>query len=631
MQPTPAEHLKRALVPHIMALMAAFGGLFGAGAFFLLPFNPPVITGLLVLGIALIFSAFAFNITTKAIAIFTVMFGLTFSLATWQTGRVQHVNFAASSKPHWVVGTVTELAENPTKPNRVTVLMNNVELYGLGPNHIKTASIGVFKSQIEDLAVGQGVAISAALLPPEPPKYNGQRDSRLWKYFNDTRITGYSMGGVESTYHPAPPKPLQYAVLQWVEDLRTTINTQTASMAQGAVTALLTGDESAVPPKLREAYIKTGLSHLLAISGMQLTIVALGLFWIFAALLARIPNLALHTNVRIWAAVMSLSVTLFYTFLAGAAISLVRASLMSAIVLGAIIFGRMSNAVRGWCAAVIVIMLVNPLMVTRAGFLLSITAVLALLLLAISEEPVWKGGKLTSWLRGLVLATIVAGAATAPVLVGYFGQFSAISMFANIIAVPVMAVATYLGMLALAVWPLGFQDIPLRLMTATVEIANNWAYLLEKQPYSYVSIPKYLWMLVAPFALLTLSAAYTQKWKTMVASLVGLTLIPVAIAMLTPKPDVLIWDGGAIGLYRTRGEVFTPLWADSLDNLTKTARYANVELTGLSPDIPKTVDESFMPVTEHEHFAWAERRAGKWLVQPISCVRPWQKTTEACW
>lgn len=381
MQRSQFRHWGQVLAPHRFAFCAALGAMLGAGTYFGLSFEPAAWAGgaLALLAIALVLVA-----RTQVVmgaGIFMLFASAGFVLGQWQVARATPVNYAAAHKPHWVVGTVEEVSIKPDNPKRAVLRLRDVELYGLGAERVARASIGVYSNQIKDVTVGQGVAVPAVLMPPEPPKYAGQRDGRFWRYFEDARVAGYAMGAVETTERNQGTEDPRNRGLRWIEGMRDAINVKTKDMAGGALTALLTGEERWVTAEVRDSYRDTGLSHLLAISGMQLTLVGLGIFGITVWLLAWVPDLALRVNIRMVAALVAMVGVVFYTLLAGASISLVRAMVMSLLVLLAVVTGRVSMGLRAWCLAAALIVLVNPMMVMRAGFQLSAAAVLGLLLL----------------------------------------------------------------------------------------------------------------------------------------------------------------------------------------------------------------------------------------------------------
>ncbi len=620
---------QRALAPHAVPLCAAAGAMAGAGLYFALPQEPAAWWGGLVVLLGLGVAVAARTRWQWALAVALIVAAAGFVLGQVQVRLAKPIDYAAAQKPHWLVGTVDEVAVKPDNPKRAVVRLRDVELYGLGVTEVARASVGVFSSQVRDVEVGQGLAIQAVLLPPEPPKVEGQRDGRIWRFWDDARVSGYAKGAVEVTER-SPEQGVYEQGWAWLEGLRDTLNARTHHLAGGTVTALLTGEERWVEPAIRDAYRDTGLSHLLAISGMQLTLVGLGIFGVVVWVLGWVPDLALRVNIRLIAALAAMVGVVFYTFLAGASISLVRAMVMSLLVMLAIVAGRTSSGLRAWCVAVVVICLVHPVMVLRAGFQLSAAAVLGLLLLAMKRREAGdfeiKGAQ---WVKQLALATVVAGAMTAPVVVMQFGQFSMVGLLGNLVAVPLMTLATYAGMLALALWPLGLEHVPLVVMTEVVGVVNTWAAWLAGWEHARLDIPRALGWVLVPCAAAVVGAVLLGRWRWVGASVAVMSLIAFGLAELRPQPEVWVWDGGKVGLVR-HGEDYRIAWAESgVEDVQWMARNASVDVQIDGP-VSRVVDERLMPVVGTEDFAWARKTAGRWHVQPVACGRPWHLLAEAC-
>lgn len=620
------------LRPHIGILAAALGAMLGAGVFFYLPFDPWWGWGLLVGIVGLL--VYGVMGAKPYAAVGTALFwgGLAFLLGAGQVARVVPVDYAAAQKPKWIVGRVVEIVEKDDKPNRATVRLEDVEGYGLGGGSIARAGIGVYRSQIEGVKIGDALALPVVLMAPEGPKYKGQRDGRVWQYFADARVGGYVVGTVEPTYRPQGLgfRAQGEELLDWMEGLRQQIYEATKELAHGTVAALLVGEEKGIEHEVRDAYRVTGLAHLLAISGMQMTIVALGIYGLLRWAGALVPWVALRMDVRIPAALLAMGGTLFYTLLAGGSVSLVRAAVMSGIVLLAVVTGRVGASLRMWAVAALLIVVVNPVMVTRAGFQLSVVAVGALVLLAQMRMPerIWLQNGVLRWGFNLTMATLVAGAATVPVTVAQFGQFAAVGMLANLVPVPVMALATYIGMVALLVWPLGMAGPVLEAMAWVVGWVNDWALWLQALPVAGVSVDKAWWPFVAMLAAGTVVAVLMRKGRWALCGVVVMTCGLVMVGKTAPKPEVMVWSGGEAALAR-QGEGYVWLWAENAKEAEVMARMAGVRVVG-DGEVTTSVDERYMPVTPLEHFAWAEKVDGTWWVEPYDCRRVWQRVAVEC-
>lgn len=213
--------------------------------------------------------------------------------------------------------------------------------------------------------------------------------------------------------------------------------------AAGLLPALIVGDTDGLSPTMVDEFKVAGLSHLLAVSGANLAIVCLTILFLLRAV---------RVGPRGSAAGALLGLVGFVV-LAGPEPSVLRAGAMGAVGLLALALGRDRSALPALATAVIVLVALDPGMATAFGFVLSVLATGALVLLA----PRWADALARRKVpRGLAEALAVPAAAhvvTAPVVAGMSGQVSLIAVVANVVVAPVIAPATVLGVLAAVVMP----------------------------------------------------------------------------------------------------------------------------------------------------------------------------------
>lgn len=237
----------------------------------------------------------------------------------------------------------------------------------------------------------------------------------------------------------AAPGPLDAAVEQVRAGLRASV-AHVSHEPRALVPALVVGDTSAMPETLVERFRVTGLTHLTAVSGANLTL-----------LLAFLGTLARACGVLGWwlRGLLTLGVVGFVV-LCHAEPSVVRAAAMGVVGLVALgAGGRGGQAVRALCVAVMVIVFVEPTMARSAGFALSVLA----------------SGGIVAWSRPWTdllamrmprllaegLATpLAAQLATQPLVTAISGQVSIVGLVANLAAGPLVGPATVLGFLAAA-------------------------------------------------------------------------------------------------------------------------------------------------------------------------------------
>jgi competence protein ComEC len=211
---------------------------------------------------------------------------------------------------------------------------------------------------------------------------------------------------------------------------------------RGLVPGLVLGDTSGMPPALIEDFRTAGLTHLTAVSGANLTI-----------LLGVVLFAGRWLGIRARAApLLGLSTMAGFLVLARPEPSLLRATVMGAVGLLALASGRRGRGLPVLCAAVVLLVLIDPWLARAYGFALSVLATAGLLILA----PGWRD-RLACWLpRPLAAAVAVPAAAQvacAPVVVMLSAEVSLIAVPANLLAAPAIAPATVLGVLATVTAP----------------------------------------------------------------------------------------------------------------------------------------------------------------------------------
>ena len=194
----------------------------------------------------------------------------------------------------------------------------------------------------------------------------------------------------------------------------------------------------------------TGTSHLTAVSGANVAMVAGSLIFVTGALVGRLPA-SLSAIVGVW----------LYTLLVGAPPSALRAATMATIALAAHGLGRQSDAVAGLALAVAALLAWDPGLASDLGFQLSATATAGLIVLSPALER--RLGWLPGWLRGHVSVAIAAQIATLPLILGTFQRLSLVSLPANVLAAPTIVPIMGLGTLIAL-----FGSIPL------LDVALGW-------------------------------------------------------------------------------------------------------------------------------------------------------------
>src|SRR5438067_7543732 len=250
--------------------------------------------------------------------------------------------------------------------------------------------------------------------------------------------------GIGATgYVRARPEPRRlgerHAPLDYVERAREAVRDRFNAVlgptpAAGILAALAVGDQRAISREEWQLFNRTGVTHLMSISGLHVTLVS-GLFaWLMASAWRRVPALTLRLPARKAAALAAILGALGYTLLAGYGVPAQRTFWMVSVVAAALWSGRISSPWRTLALALAAIVLMDPWAPLSPGLWLSFGAVLLIFYAAVGwSEP---GSTAAQW--GRIQWAITIGLAPAALLL--FGQVSVAGPLANAVAIPLVSV-----------------------------------------------------------------------------------------------------------------------------------------------------------------------------------------------
>lgn len=210
----------------------------------------------------------------------------------------------------------------------------------------------------------------------------------------------------------------------------------------GVIVALVVGDQRSIGQADWDVFNRTGVGHLISISGLHITMVA-GLFASLASFLWRRSfftgaQLPLRMPAQKVAALTGVVVALVYVLLAGFGVPAQRTLYMLAVVAAALWFGRLTQVSHVLCMALGVVVLIDPWAVTSPGFWLSFGAVAAILFATTGRkevaQPRWRSMLLVG-----VHTQYVVTLALVPLTMLLFSQVSLVSPLANALAIPVVS------------------------------------------------------------------------------------------------------------------------------------------------------------------------------------------------
>ncbi len=249
--------------------------------------------------------------------------------------------------------------------------------------------------------------------------------------------------------------------------------------------ALLIGDKSFLSAEYEKAVKRSGVSHMLVVSGMHMTIICGTAFKVLSTVLLS----------RKLSAAVTLFIGLAFMAICGFTPSVIRAGIMYMVMLSSVFLLKYGDSLNSLCFSVVILIFVNPFITRNIGFQLSVFATAGILLL---NEPLTDkiGGrhnnKLIRSLISTVTVTLSATVATLPIVIYYFRGISLVAVLTNLLISFSMNGALMSAILGVGAFLLPFGETLCKPIFTVCEIAvkysNSVIYLLGNFKYSYLDL-----------------------------------------------------------------------------------------------------------------------------------------------
>ena len=426
-----------------------------------------------------------------------VLLGIAWSAWMAASRLSDHLPQQWEGKDIQVTGVVASLPQSFERGVRAVIEVEDIETpLAIVPRRVRVS--WYHSSGIEpQWMAGQRWRLTLRLKRPHGNANPHAFDYEAWLLEHNIRASGY----VRHNKHVAAPELL--AAMVWrpgyiVDRLRQRLRQRFYAALplekypySSILAALAIGDQRSISNEMWRVFRRTGVIHLLSVSGLHVTMIAALFGALVSVLWRRIPPLVLRVATPRAAIVGGWGMAFVYTLMAGFAVPTQRTLYMLSVAAISLLTGRNLGAARTLALALFVVLLLDPWAVLSPGFWLSFGAVAALFYVGaamVSPAPgpvsIYLRLKLTVAAWGLTQWT--ASLASLPVLLLLFQQFSLISPFANAIAIPwISLLITPLSLVA-AVLP--WQPL-LELLYALLTPLINFLIWCSKAPQWYAPSP----------------------------------------------------------------------------------------------------------------------------------------------
>jgi competence protein ComEC len=364
-------------------------------------------------------------------------------------------NFISNTPRHLAIkGTIVN------DPFQRRAYFKKAEIFIVSPELVKISkrwfaaygNIRVTSHSDKELKYGDEILFEAKLKSPS----NREEDSFDYKrYLEKSGI--YALAAI-SDKHPVivtgkkafPPKSLAYNLKDVLKD---NIRYLFGAPERYFLYAVLLGERQDIPEEWKDIFIKTQTMHLLAISGLHVGIIAFIIFFLVGVF--RVPR-----NYRY---IVTILLLIFYAVMVGARPSVVRATVMGVLVLGSFLLKRDADIYNSLGLAAAAILIFNPDQLFNTGFILSFVSVISIVYMtpritrAIGIDKIRRNGpsgRIMYYFSTLASASFAVWLGLLPLTANFFGIISPISVFVNILAIPLLFVIIAFSITALILRPI---------------------------------------------------------------------------------------------------------------------------------------------------------------------------------
>jgi ComEC/Rec2-related protein len=516
----------------------------------------------LLLSLVLLLTAF-YALATRSPRLATVMFTLTigsfsafhYAIDHYDLGLTHIGGFIEPSQRYHLIG---EVADWPRlRPNRTELI---VELDSLAVGyHFRPARGRVMlrlSSPTTSIQRGDRLEFFGYIYPvherPDPAGFDYGRYLRLDRVFGTVYLPTELHVRIERRSHIG-----LFAVVDNIRDaIRTSFQDNLSPIAAALASGFLIGETRDIPPEIYTLFRDTGTLHVLAVSGSNVALVVafvLAMLWVFR------PG----RNRRYLLLLLAIGL---FALLSYEEPSVLRASLMAALVILARWSGRHFDLNNIIALAALIILLVAPAQLFDVGFQLSFVIAWGLILttsrmLNLLPESIKHGRRWLFWLAMTLTVTITAQIFATPLMLFYFGRVPLMSVFANLIAVPMVSIGVWAMLITLVcdlIWPaLGLLAGALTTLWLEGIIDTLWLFITERDTMWQVASVHWFAVILAYAACVAAILAINRprfRRSLVIALLVALNTLLVVrvVATLRPAPqaELLVFrlPGGIGGL-----------------------------------------------------------------------------------
>lgn len=424
----------------------------------------------------------------------------------WQKNKIDPQRFFNHS--HLVQGTVKTIPSQtivaPLDSNKIKnnyTYKFNFTVFKINQQILKVPLVIRLSWNKTDHLIYQGseLALKVKLKPPHGLSNQGGFNYKAWLRQNNIVATGYVINNKTNL------------LIKNVKTIRQRLYFDALALLpehqlSPLLMALSFGERAMIQQDTWDILNKTNTQHLIAISGLHLGLIATGSFLLITLIVRMLPfryllekssvakssYFLLGQNSKYIAVFLSCSLTLYYAYLAGFSLPTLRALIML-LLFWCFKLWEIKCRLTTWiCLTLFIVMIFTPMSLISGSFWLSFYAVILILLTVWRFQSVFSGpNKWLNWLKSLFWIQLSLSVFMLPIVMMFNYQLSFISIFANLIAVPLMSFSSIpLCLLAVLCMPFSENVTSLlyQIASMSIDVLWRWLVFLADQPWAVTNV-----------------------------------------------------------------------------------------------------------------------------------------------
>ncbi|MFH0947976.1 MAG: DNA internalization-related competence protein ComEC/Rec2 [Elusimicrobiota bacterium] len=397
-------------------------------------------------------------------------------------GKIPAGNIARQSTGNTAVITGKIISEPEESANRTSFILKTTKING---NNTTGNVLVNYYANENGFSYGDIVEITGKFFIPKPPSTPGTFDYK--KYLSRKRI--YSLLSVfrKDSIRIIDRKPffIWQVSLKLRQHILDAYEKNLLPQQAAVLSGITIGEKSGLTPYIQKIFIDAGVMHVLVASGSNVAFVSIIFFWIFRSILRLKKKISFC---------LLIPIVLLYAMIAGANPPVLRATIMTLIVIFALLLSRNADIYQGICLAALIILIHNPLTLFEAGFQMSFAATIGIIYFFPkfqSALKIYKLPKFFNWLLSVFLVSFSAQIAIAPILAYYFNKVSIIALVSNLVILPMIGVSLGAGFVLYLASLIGTQllFIVSKLTGGVVSLITYLVDVFANVPHSTIRVP----------------------------------------------------------------------------------------------------------------------------------------------